>query len=59
MGEAFVMMGFGVVVVLVDSKDKYTKRRNVSNHEHLQINHKILPSSAQTPNAMCRTRYAE
>ena len=47
-------MGIGVVLVVVDSNDKYTKRRNVSNHEHLQINHKILPSSAQTPNAMCR-----
>ena len=30
------------------------EKENVSNHEHLQINHKILPSSAQTPNAMCR-----
>jgi len=27
------------------------EKENVSNHEHLQINHKILPSSAQTPNA--------
>ena len=54
------MMEFGVVVVGVDSKDKYTKKEeNVSNHEHLQFNHKILPSSEQTPNAMCAARYAE
>ena len=34
------MMEFGVVVVGVDSKDKYTKKEeNVSNHEHLQFNH--------------------
>ena len=34
-------MGFGVVVVVVDSKDKCTKQSNVSNHEHLQFNHNI------------------
>jgi len=54
MGRSGFGMGVGVVVVVVDSNEKYTKRSNVSNHEHLQINHKILPSSAQTPNAMCR-----
>jgi len=59
MGRSGFGMGIGVVLVVVDSNDKYTKRRNVSNHEHLQINHKILPSSAQTPNAMCAARYAE
>ena len=26
-------MGIGVVLVVVDSNDKYTKRKNVSNHE--------------------------
>ena len=36
------MVEFGVVVVGVDSKDKYTKKEeNVSNHEHLQFNHNI------------------
>ena len=54
MGEAFVMMGFGVVVVVVDSKDKYTKKEeNVSNHEHLQFNHNI-DHHQHTQNAMCR-----
>ena len=54
MGEAFVMMGFGVVVVVVDSKDKYTKmEENVSNHEHLQFNHNI-DHHQHTQNAMCR-----
>ena len=46
-------MGFGVVVVVVDSKDKYTKRSNVSNHEHLQFNHNI-DHHQHTQNAMCR-----
>ena len=27
------MMGFGVVVVGVDPRDKYTKNENVMNHE--------------------------
>ena len=43
---------FGVVVVVVDSKDKYTKRSNVSNHEHLQFNHNI-DHHQHTQNAMC------
>ena len=29
-------MGFGVVVVGMDSKDKYTKNENVMNHERPQ-----------------------
>ena len=29
-------MGFGVVVVGVDSRDKYTKNENVMNHERPQ-----------------------
>ena len=29
-------IGFGVVVVVVDSKDKYTKRRTSANHERPQ-----------------------
>jgi len=54
MGRSGFGMGIGVVLIVVDSNDKYTKQEKVSNLDHLQINHKILPSSAQTPNAMCR-----
>ncbi len=46
---SFKMMGLGVVVVVVDSNDKYMKMvENVSNHEHSQINHNT-DASSQTP----------
>ena len=30
------MMEFGEIVVVVDSRDKYTKNKNVMNHERAQ-----------------------
>ena len=52
------MMEFGVVVVGVDSKDKYTKKEeNVSNHEHLQFNHNI--DHHHTRKTTCAARYDE
>ena len=49
---------FGVVVVVVDSKDKYTKKEeNVSNHEHLQFNHNI--DHHHTRKTPCAARYDE
>ena len=34
--DSFGMLGFGVVVVVVDSRHKYTKKENVMNHERPQ-----------------------
>ncbi len=52
------MMEFGVVVVGVDSKDKYTKKEeNVSNHEHLQFNHNI--DHHHTRKTTCAALYDE
>ena len=51
-------MGFGVVVVGMDSKDKYTKKEeNVSNHEHLQFNHNI--DHHHTRKTPCAALYVE
>ena len=56
--DSFGMLGFGVVVVGVDSKDKYTnKEENVSNHEHLQFNHNI--DHHHTRQTTCAARYDE
>ncbi len=49
-------MGVGVVLVVVDSNDKYmyTKRRNVSNHEHLPVHYKHLTPPTKKPMDMSR-----
>ena len=52
------VMEFDVVVVVVDSKDKYTKKEeNVSNHEHLQFNHNI--DHHHTRKTPCAALYVE
>ena len=58
MDDSFGMRFGVVVVVMVDSKDKYTKKEeNVSNHEHLQFNHNI--DHHHTRKMLCAALYDE